>query len=137
MPTPVILSRTEQVGQDSSPDEQRGRETPDATLVLGDRLGTQGESDVFYAQIGSLRVVVKILDLALFPTRGWNGSPQHRAAKTYYDEYQAFHKFLPALQGVCVPRLGGMFVSGTVYCTVYDDGGCRLPFDERANEDTG
>lgn len=129
----IDLTRTYKVeGVEESPSngEERVEGSDSAVIVLKDYLGKNASSDVYYAYCGQKRVVVKLMDLSFAPVINayWG---RREIAERYYDEFYGFHTLLRSLQGSIVPRLGGMFVAGNLYCTVYQDGGRQLTWDER------
>lgn len=126
----MVLSRTERV-TDTAPSDA----SPDVTLVLGRRIGVQGRWDVYYARCKECKdtdLVIKALDISFFPTEG--PYARQKTIDYFEEEYEAIGILLQSLQGTCVPRLGGMFASGWLHCTVYEDAGRPLTEDEMVDE---
>lgn len=134
----ITLSRVETVGGSHSASDP----SEAVDVLITQRIGCRYEQwDIYYAKVDDETVVVKMVDLSHFPrvveardtrrSRRWD---RDGVAKLYYEEYYAFDKVLSEVQGAAVPRLGGMFANGSLYCTLYEDAGRPITVKESRSE---
>jgi len=103
--------------------------TPDLTIVLTERVGEKRNNrvDIYRASLqGSEGLVVRIMDLTFYPParRNW-------FAHAFADDFHAYNTVLAPLQGTVVPRFGGMFARGLLYCMIHEDAGRLLTNQEK------
>jgi hypothetical protein len=78
-------------------------------------------------------LVVKVMDVSNHAVTG-PGPVQKAVTYCFTRIYHAYETLAP-VQGFAVPRFGGMFACGTLYCAVLEDAGRLLTYEERMDPD--
>lgn len=144
----VLLGRVEEVSLTELPlvTADQVSSSPDdvVVLVLTGRAGFRRCHDVFYASLRDASgqehsgLVIKAMDPTFFAPKASTGGPSRpTAVKNFASEFDIYDNLLAEVQGTVVPLFGGMFGRGTLYCSVYEDAGRSLTWQEKESTAIG
>lgn len=135
----VILGRVDHIQCPTLPQVQVTGTRYDLSLRLTERIGYNSFLDIYYASVGigaeyTTGLVAKVVDLSTYPVKG---APSRSGVEEDVAEQVEIFNYLESLQGEVIPRFGGLFSSGKLYCLVYEDAGKLLTREERVDPAVG